>query len=352
MKLKQTGFMKNVEILDDLSDECWCSYLQTTHSGSIFNHPSWAQVIGETYGYRPFVIVLRNTEGAICAGIPLMEINSPFTGKRWVSLPFSDYCQPIADTPEALNELTAYIVAYSGLNKINNLDLRWKYTDSSVLQHYCGYVIHEISLAENTSIMQSNIHDMHRRNIKLALNNGVQVFRGQSKEYLREFYKMHLQTRHRQGVPVQPWKFFATIYEKILKKDMGFILLAYKENVCIAGAVFLYWHETLTYKYGASTLEGLSYRPNNLLMWKAIEWGCDNGYKRMDLGRTSLNNIGLRTFKSRWGASETLLHYSTLNIDSVNSDHNMLSRWANVFVQHSPLWVCRLSGELLYKYFG
>ena len=93
-------------------------------------------------------------------------------------------------------------------------------------------------------------------------------------------------------------------------------------------------------------------RPNNLLFWTAIRWGCENGDTLFDIGKTDLANTGLREFKSGWGAKEMPLAYSTLSPEPPRSITGKLMPILQKVIRNSPLWVCRAMGELLYKHFG
>jgi lipid II:glycine glycyltransferase (peptidoglycan interpeptide bridge formation enzyme) len=143
----------------------------------------------------------------------------------------------------------------------------------------------------------------------------------------------------------------------MLKRDLfdqglGFILVALKNDEFLAAAVFLHWQHTLTYKYGASAVDSLSLRPNNLLFWTAIQWGCENGYTVFDMGKTDLANTGLREFKSGWGAREMPLTYSILAAEPSHAWTGKLMPIMKIIIRNSPLFVCQAIGELLYKYFG
>src|SRR3972149_8867399 len=66
----------------------------STRDYSFFHSSAWARVLYESYGYRPLYFTLIN-DRRLLALIPCMEIKSILTGKRAVSLPFTDYCEPI-----------------------------------------------------------------------------------------------------------------------------------------------------------------------------------------------------------------------------------------------------------------
>jgi CelD/BcsL family acetyltransferase involved in cellulose biosynthesis len=345
-------FPMTSDLLISLTDPAWMSFLMTKSDASIFHHPAWSQLLAETYGYKPFLPVVSSSAGMIEAGVPMMEVNSPLTGRRWVSLPFSDYCYPLYNDDQALGQLINHIIALSNKEKISKTELRSVCPDTLGLYTFSDHVLHLADLEQDSGKVFRRVHEMHRRNIKVAMASEVQIVRGETQDQLREFYNLHLRTRRSQGVPVQPWRFFENLKSLLLDQNLGFLLLAYKDQRCIAGAIFLHWQSKLTYKYGASSDNALKFRPNNLLMWTAMQWGCENGYTCFDLGRSSISNTGLRTFKTRWGAQETLLKYTRLSPIPDLGNNNRLLNLMEIVLQKSPSWVCRLSGELLYKHFG
>jgi lipid II:glycine glycyltransferase (peptidoglycan interpeptide bridge formation enzyme) len=209
-----------------------------------------------------------------------------------------------------------------------------------------------MDLEEDPNQVRSRFHSTHRRNIKIAEKSGIQIRQGSSEQHLREFYRLHLMTRQRQGMPTQPWRFFKLLGKLLLEKDLGFIILAYQGEECVAASVFLKWKKTLMYKYGASTPTSLQYRPNNLVMWTAIRWGCENGFTVFDMGRTDNENTGLRQFKCGWGAQETPLAYTVLSQKPEQEGVGNFQHLIQKIIQNSPIWVSQLTGQLFYRYFG
>jgi CelD/BcsL family acetyltransferase involved in cellulose biosynthesis len=309
-------------------------------------------LLAECYGYRPFVVAVHDTDGNICAGLPLMEINSVLTGRRWVSLPFTDHCAPLYNDADSLGRLIAGLITMSRDGSAPRIELRWEFPTHPAIRAHSSHVLHTIKLDPDPELTASRVHHMHTRNIKTAQKSGLRIEQGAEQEHMDEFYSLHLRTRRRQGVPVQPRRFFELLGSTIIQPGQGFVLLAYKDNQCLAAAVFLHWHQTLTYKYGASSTDSLNLRPNNLLFWTAICWGCENGYSVLDMGRTDSQNTGLRQFKERWGATEIPLTYSTLSDAPTPHTSGRLMRAIETVIRHSPLWVCRAVGELLYPHVG
>jgi lipid II:glycine glycyltransferase (peptidoglycan interpeptide bridge formation enzyme) len=169
-------------------------------------------------------------------------------------------------------------------------------------------------------------------------------------EFVDTFYRLHTRTRARLGVPVQPQRYFRMLWRSLIAPGFGFVLLASAGGLTVAGAVFLAWNGTIMYKYGASSPEFWTLRPNNLLFSTAIRWGCENGYRAFSFGRTDLGDAGLRNFKLGWGTLEEPLVYSTIGSVPAEASTARLNTLLRPILRRMPPSVCRLIGELAYKY--
>jgi hypothetical protein len=173
------------------SDPLWTSFLDSYADINIFYHPAWMQLMAECYGYRPFVLALPDAARGLVAAVLLMEVNSPINGRRWVSLPFSDYCRPLSKDESTLKDFTDQLVRLVEGEKVPILELSGMYPAHLSMHSYSNYVVHA----------------MHWRNVRIAMDNDVEVICGNTADHLAEFYHLHLLKRRRQGVPIQPWKF-------------------------------------------------------------------------------------------------------------------------------------------------
>lgn len=347
----QKPFLSESISILPLTDEHWLAFLARDPESNIFHHPAWSLLLAECYNFRPFVCAVCDINGDIMAGLPVMEIKSWITGKRWISLPFTDHCSPIFNNQIALQCLTEHLVALSANNKIK-IELRADYPTYPEIHRLSNFVLHKIRLAPDELEVSNRIKPKHFRQIKVAEQRGVRIEWGHNRNHIREFYRLHSMTRQRKGIPVQPWKFFDLFFCNIVQKELGFVLLAYKDDECIAGAVFMNWNKTLVYKYSASIEKARQLLAMDPLLWTAIQWGCNNGYEWMDMGRTDKEDEGLRTFKRHWGADETPLTYSFITSTPRVPSSGKLENTMKSVIRKSPVWVCRITGELLYRHFA
>ncbi len=330
----------------DLDDPRWLGFVAGRPEASGFHHPAWSRVLAEAYGFRPFALALAREDGSLAAGLPLMEVRG-LRGRRWISLPFTDNCPPLAG-PDDEPRLLSAVDSERRRAGIGRVEIRAPAGDAPWRRFERG-VLHARALGADAEAVKSTFAPQVRRDVARAEREGVSVFRGERRGDLVEtFYRLHLQTRRRHGVPIQPRRFFELLWERVLEPGLGFVLIAEGGGESVAAAVFLAWNRTLTYKFGASDPAAWGLRPNHALFWEAIRWACDHGYATLDLGRSDLANEGLRMFKSRWGASESELVYSALG-EGAERRSGRLERALGVTIRHSPSWVCRLTGELLYK---
>src|SRR4051794_41068573 len=85
-----------------LDDPAWAALVAGSPAAPPFHHPAWAQVLADAYGYRAFVLAeAGGDDGGPVAGAPFLEVRSLAGRRRWISLPFTDSCPPLAPDPDA-----------------------------------------------------------------------------------------------------------------------------------------------------------------------------------------------------------------------------------------------------------
>ena len=316
-----------------------------------FHEPSWTELLAECYGYHTFAAAVIGPDGEPTAGLPLVETKGLLgRERRWISLPFTDYCPPLAAHGEAERQLGAELEDTRGTAGVARVvvhaDLAW-----SGAQTTTSAVRHELQLERDSGALFRRLSKSQvQRNVKRARREQVTVRRAEREEDLdRVFFGLQLDTRRRLGVPIQPRRFYTLLWRKMLDAGHGFLLIAYHAGRPIAGTLFLQSNDTLVYKYSASLKSHWDLRPNALILWTAIEQGCAAGIKTLDFGRTELRHEGLRRYKQNWSTAEIPLTYTVLG-KPLQEPRGRGQGLGERVIQHSPAWVCRAAGELLYKY--
>jgi len=344
--------MNNIAVLS-ITSEKWTDIIRDHPGSNIFHTTEWAAAIKRAYGIGTFVAAILN-QGSIACAAPFSISHNPLSGPKIISLPYTDFCAPllIDGEEEKIESLTRLFEQIARSLNIGRIELRWEYTGSAQFVRRIDFLRHYLTLTREPEDVYRIFHRTQKQNIRVAIKNGVNVFRSTDMLSVREFYHLHCLTRKRLGLPVQPWNFFRALHNELLLKDKGFIMLAKKDGISLAGGLFLLGGKTITYKYAASNNFGQELRPNHLIIWTAVQWACTHGFTMLDFGRCDLDNIGLRAFKCRWGAKEVPLEYTYWGKIPKPPVSGRIDSLAKAVLRRSPLALSRLAGELLYPYIG
>ncbi len=345
--------------IDPTSHPGWDAFVADHPAGTIFHTSAWARVLKEAYGYKPTAYVLTDDKGQIRAALPVCLVQNRFGQPRLVSLPFCDRAAPLAGTEEELARLVSGARAEVDAGKAAFLEVRGGIAPSRAgalgligQSHYYNYVI---PIHLGTAYLENNLHSSAKRAIRKAEREGVTVRLSTSEEDLARFYQLNVWTRKKHGVIPQPLSFFQAIHRHLLSQDKGFLLLAELNGKVIAGDLVLASHKVAFYKFNASDRRFLHLRPNNLLLWKAVEVCQDKGYHFFDLGRCSAKDEGLRRFKSLWASQEEELPYyyypAAMGVNTIQ-ESSLKFRLMQMFVRKAPPRLLQMIGALIYKYVG
>ncbi|MEM5788201.1 MAG: GNAT family N-acetyltransferase, partial [Syntrophobacteraceae bacterium] len=378
-----------IRIIDPIRDPQWDRILASLPDHSFFLGSYWARVLNESYSFKPLYFMddranalssgqqdesfySGNREGsespAPCI-IPIMEIDSFLTGKRGVSLPFTDYCDPLVTDKNSFSILLDHVLKYGKEAGWKYLELRGgsRFFNGMVQLHSpCGgvpgrtknatadqswtsgavphktYFRHTLRIHGTEEEQFRRIKHTARRNIRTALKAGIRIAISDLESDLSEYYRLHCLTRKRHGVPPQPWSFFKSIHRHVISSGNGFVVLGRHQGRAIAGAVFFHSKRRGIYKFGASDMQFQHLRANNLVMWEAIRWFIIKGFEELCFGRTDQDNAGLVRFKRGWGTHEEVLQYFRYDLGRSVFEKNGPRMEANAVFKCMPIPLLRL----------
>ena len=338
--------------IDPLTDDRWSILVERDPSSTIFHTRAWLRALRQTFGYEPKVFTLSAPNEELWNGIPFCEVRSWLTGRRLVGLPFSDHCDPLGSDAE-VNRLLQYLSLSFSEDQLKYVEIRPLRTLTTA--GFRRAEIFHLHLLD----LQPDLYDIFRafhkssiqRTIRRAERLGIQISQGTSDWHLTNFYRLFVLTRRRLQVPPQPIEWFKNL-ASCLGSQMN-ISIALHEDKPIAAVVTLRHKDVVTYKYGASderlhNLGGVSY-----LFWNAIRQAKLHGANIFDFGRSDLENVGLATFKGRWGAqSLELAYWRCGSIQSHKWKSQPIVRAAKWSIGRLPPAALIRLGRLLYRHVG
>src|SRR5580704_9335626 len=90
--------------MDPLRDVQWAALVERHPRSSVFHSVPWLAALHRTYGFEPLVYTTSPPGAVVENGLAFCSVRSWITGRRLISLPFSDHCEPLVDSaPDAQN---------------------------------------------------------------------------------------------------------------------------------------------------------------------------------------------------------------------------------------------------------
>ena len=329
----------------------WDTLIKSHEAATFFHSASWAAVLHDTYGHTPHYFCAM-TGDRLRAALPVMEVNSPLTGRRGVSLPFTDECAYLSDGSRACEEVFSEVIQFGKRRKWRSIEWRGDKACPGGSRPSQSFFSHNLAVTDRQDRIFGRFESGVRRAIRKAERAKIEVEISPSLEALASYYSLHCKTRKKHGLPPQSWSFFRNIFQNVLLKGMGFLVVARYQNRPIAAAMFFQFADRAIYKFGASDSAYQHLRGNNLVMWEAIKWYAGRGYASLNFGRTSIGNEGLRRFKLGFGAQEHKLEYFKYDFarEGFVAGRDGVVGWYNGAFRRMPVPLSRMIGWLLYKH--
>jgi len=175
-------------------------FLVSAHPGSSFFHrTAWGRVLHETYGHLP-IYFCRFADGQLKELFPIMEISSPWTGRRGVSLPFTDACLPLQTTKHDHRALYELALEHGRRRNWRSLECRSNHPEWQGASPSLAFYGHTIDLKHGREALFKSFEGAVRRGIRKAARTGLRVEFSNSLDSIRTFYALHCVTRRRHGL--------------------------------------------------------------------------------------------------------------------------------------------------------
>lgn len=345
----------NVICLNPQSDPLWCR-LAEAYASSVFHSPAWLRVLAATYGLNVQAYVLLDDAGQPVAGLPFCQV-ADIRDARTVSMPFSDYCDPLVRNRQQWDCLVEPLLS-DGCpvtvrcvhNDIPLSDGRFEQVNRARW--------HGLDLTPSLETLWDGLHGSARRAIRKAQQSEIVVEPAQTQKELRAFFELHLGIRkYKYRLLAQPYRFFEQIWQQFVDTQNGLLLLARLHKEIIGGVLFLEWQNRLYYKFNASSPDSLGYRPNDLLIWEGINYAKRRDYTHLDFGLSDWDQAGLLQYKRKFASAEKTIAFMRCNTNQPATEQarqaqRLLPQLTALFTEESvPDAVTEKAGDLLYRYF-
>jgi GNAT acetyltransferase-like protein len=327
-------------------EETWQQLLEAAPSSTLYHHPSWIELLSRAYGLSFSLATIHQNQKTRAGCLFVRSRN--FFRRRFVSLPFSDTCPPLATDADAANELLDAIIAEMprAAYEIRGIKGAAPWRTAECFANW------RLDLDRPIGSIAGALASNFCRNLRRSLHQGITVEHGSGIGYVERFYALQLESRRVFGLPPQPWQFFK-LTQQIFGRDGSLaVWIASQNGKDVSSAIFLRDRDVAYYKWGAR-LPGHQSSANHLLFWNAIEELVSQRARAIDLGRADVRNQGLTRFKKELGAFAEPLPYSFYPRVPARVSPEVLTgtdRFAAKVWTRMPIVVTRVLGGAIYRF--
>jgi lipid II:glycine glycyltransferase (peptidoglycan interpeptide bridge formation enzyme) len=342
-----------VYTFNPLGDPRWAEFSQQHPGASVFHTTGWLEALHRTYGFEPIVYTTSPPGAMLTNGMVFCRISSWLTGRRMVSLPFADHCEPLVENPEQLKEVFGSLQRTLEEKKLKYIEIRPRSVDlpdEPCMQKSNLFCFHVLDLRPTLEdlfrqFQRKSIRGMIRR----AEREALCYEEGCSEALLNKFYHLLLLTRRRHKLPPQPIEWFQNLII-FLPGQLTIRVASYRQRP-IASILTLSHGDTLVYKYSCSDARYHNLGGNPFLLWRAVQEAKERGMQVFDFGRSNTTDRGLIRFKDNWGSRRSMLVYGRI---CAQHRHEMgreyLIHFAKRIFVHLPDGPLTAAGRLLYRH--
>ncbi len=329
-------------------DASWDDFVAGHPHATAAHVAAWGAVVREAYGHEPVYLTAREG-GRVVGALPLVLMNARLFGRRLVSMPFLDYGGVLAErgsaAARALGDAALAVMRERrarslGLRQVGATGLPWAAGGDRVTML--------LPIGSEDDVWKG-LPSERRNRIRKGGRNGLHAQWGGA-EILDEFYGVFAVNMRDLGSPVHSRRFFTAMLAQLGPEGARVLLVRDRGERVIGAAVCVFFRDTILVPWVSSLREAFALCPNFTLYWEVIRFGCEKGYRTVDLGR-SHRGAGTFEFKRQWGATPQALPWIFVEAVAggpppVDQDHGRFARLVTAW-KRLPVPVANLAGPWL-----
>ncbi len=281
--------MFTTRIIDEKEKAKYNHFIATHAKGHFLQLWEWGQV-KKGMGWQPLPLVLEEN-GEIRATLLILKRNLPLPGIN--KCIFYSPRGPVVDVDS--EELCKAL--FAGAKKVAmehgaiflkiDPDVKKENEGFKDILTRCGFKKNEtgldfegvqpnfvfrLNITPGPAALLENMHSKWRYNIRLAERKGVQIREANSKDDLKAFYQILVETARRDEFLIRGYEYFEWIWDYMVENNYAQIFLGEYEGQAIAATLAMITGDKVWYLYGASSNEYRNVMPNYLIQWTMIQW--------------------------------------------------------------------------------
>jgi len=330
--------------------ECeWNAFVYGHENATLFHDIRWRTVIEEALGWRSYYLEVRESD-RLTGVLPIFLVRMPPFRAALISIPFLNYGGPLADTETARHALLSDAIELAKDLRVDYLELRSREPIDDRFSSLSHKETYEIDLTPGRDAIWRRLKASVRNKVRKANKLGVTVSQG--KDLLPEFYRCFSRNMRDLGTPVLGQHFFEHVLRRFPRESHIFV--ASREGRPVGGKFVMAWRGVMHFIWASSLRQTLSFAPNDLLNWRAIEYACEQHMSRCDFGRSTRESTHA-AYKKQWAAVPSPLFWGYYGAGAPCDESQVrTSSWpfrcASRVWRHLPLCVANRLGPTLGRF--
>jgi len=295
-----------VHVSDRIDQTAWDAFVKAHPFGSPFHLISWQNTIQKTFGHSPQHLMASDDSGTINGILPLFLVRSRLFGRMLISTPQAAYGGILAGgdrSTQALLHRARDLATELNVQFLELRNFRQPILDNSLAQKDL-YVTFRQELPPDPEACLLGIPRKTRAEVREGIKHGLE-FR-MNEIGTNEFFDVYSRSVRDLGTPVFSKRLFANGLREF--GDDCRIASVHWQGRLVAAVWTLFYKDEVVPYFGGSIREYNRLAVNNFMYWMLMRYGCENGYRIFDFGR-SKKGTGSFDFKKRWGMTMTDLTY-------------------------------------------
>jgi hypothetical protein len=181
----------------------------------------------------------------------------------------------------------------------------------------CPYYSYAVNTGLDTSVLWNRLAGEARTAVRKAGKQGLEVGEPRGPDDLSTFFSIYRSTMERRHLtnyfPLS--SSLLPLLSLMIRKQEVKVFTASDRNRIVAGILLLLHKNNALWWIGGSLQDSWKMRPNEMLIWHAIEWASNSGFSELELGWAPTEMPGLQLFKRHLGAQRVNLVHLTLPIN-------------------------------------
>jgi FemAB-related protein (PEP-CTERM system-associated) len=332
-------------------DKSWDRFVERHAAPTVGHLSGWGRIVHRAYGHEP-VYLTAEDGGEIVGILPLVMIRSRLFGRRLVSMPFLDYGGVLAE-PDRGAEVQLVDAALAVARELGAVTLGLRQFEPTPLPYPTAEdrVTMLLKLTDEASVWKA-LPSERRNRVRKGDRSGLTAH-WCGAEALDEFYTVFAVNMRDLGSPVHGRAYFQAMLEELPGTARLLIVRgpagrAQRSTAhALGAAICLFFRDSIMVPWVSSLREAFALCPNFVLYWEVIRFGCRNGYRVLDLGR-SFRSAGTFEFKRQWGAEPHVLPWVFVDLvpgaaPSVERDRRRFERMIELW-KHVPVPIANAVG--------